>query len=272
MSLEIFSKRNRVLIYQLVKTDFKLRYQGSLIGVLWSVLKPLMMFAVMYVVFVNFLKVTDGTPTYPIVLLLGISLWQFFTEATSVGMQAVAVRGDVIRKINFPKYIVVMSSMISALISLAINLAVVVLFAFIKGVDFTWSVLLIPLNLLQLFVLAFGVALFLSALYVKFRDISHIYEVLMQIIFYSMPIIYPLSLVAGKEIFNISAQKIILINPIAQTIQDLRHNLVAPTTTPTTWNMIHSWWAFVPLILTIVIITLGIVYFSKNSKYFAEKI
>ena len=173
--MEFFNKKNRILLYELVKTDFKLRYQGSALGVLWSVLKPLMLFAVMYVVFVKFLKFTDGTPTYPIALLLGISLWSFFTEATTVGMQSIVGRGDILRKINFPKYIIILSSMFSALISLFINIIVVLIFAIFTGVKLSWLVLWLPMNFVQLFVLALGISLFLSTLYVKFRDIGHIY-------------------------------------------------------------------------------------------------
>ena len=180
---ELFNKRNRVILLELVKTDFKLRYQGSFLGILWSVLKPLLLFLVMYLVFVKFLKFTDGTKTYPIVLLLGIALWGFFTEATSVGMNAIVSRGDLLRKINFPKYIIIISSMSSALISLSINLIVVLIFGLISGVDFTWKVLLAPFSIIQLFILAMGVSLILSTLYVKFRDISHIWDVILQICF-----------------------------------------------------------------------------------------
>ena len=96
-----------VVFKELVKTNFKLRYQGSYLGVLWSVLQPLMLFAVMYVVFVKFLKFTDGTPTFPISLLCGTCLWQFFTESTSMGMRSIVDRGDLLRKIHFPNYIIV---------------------------------------------------------------------------------------------------------------------------------------------------------------------
>ena len=88
-----------VILKELVKTDFKLRYQGSFLGIAWSVLKPLMLFCVMYVVFVRFLKFTDGTPTFPLVLLLGISMWNFFSEATTYGLNAITGRGDLMRKI-----------------------------------------------------------------------------------------------------------------------------------------------------------------------------
>ena len=267
----LFENKNRVLLYELVKTDFKLRYQGSFLGVLWSVLKPLMLFAVMYTVFVRFLKITDGTPEYPIILLLGISLWSFFTEATNVGMQSIVGRGDILRKINFPKYIVVLSAMTSSLISLSINLVVVFIFALFTGVKFTAWVLLLPLNIAQLFILAFGVALFLSTLYVKFRDIGHIWEVVLQVLFYAMPVMYPITQVANVKILGIEAQKIMMLNPIAQTIQDIRHNLISPSTVPTVWSIEGNIWiSLIPIALTAIAFTIGLTYFRKNSKKFAE--
>ena len=267
----ILDKKNRVLLYELVKTDFKLRYQGSFLGVLWSVLKPLMLFAVMYTVFVRFLKFTDGTPHYPIVLLLGVSLWSFFTEATNVGMHSIVGRGDILRKINFPKYIVVLSAMASSLISLSINLVVVIIFALFTGVEFTPWVFLVPINILQLFILAFGLSLFLSTLYVKFRDIGHIWEVILQVLFYAMPIIYPITQVANVRVFGIEAQKIMMLNPIAQAIQDVRHNLISPSTVPTVWSIEGNIWiSLMPIALTIIAFIIGLIYFRKNSKKFAE--
>ena len=106
-----------IVLKEMVRTDFKLRYQGSFLGIAWSVLKPLMLFCVMYVVFVKFLKFTDGTPTFPLVLLLGISLWNFFAEATNMGLTAIVGRGDILRKIHFPNYIIVVSATVGALIS-----------------------------------------------------------------------------------------------------------------------------------------------------------
>ena len=120
-----------VVLRGLVKTDFRLRYQGSFLGIAWSVLKPLMMFCVMYLVFAKFLRMSDGTPTYPVVLLLGISSWQFVTESTNVGLRSVVDRGDLLRKIHFPNYIVVVSATMGAFISYIINLGVVLLFALI---------------------------------------------------------------------------------------------------------------------------------------------
>ena len=119
-----------VVFKELVKTDFQLRYQGSFLGMVWSVLKPLMLFAVMYVVFVKFLKFSDGTPTFPISLLCGTCLWSFFSESTSMGMQSIVGRGDLLRKVHFPNYIIVASTTMGSMISLGINLCVVILFGF----------------------------------------------------------------------------------------------------------------------------------------------
>ena len=139
-----------IVLKEMVRTDFKLRYQGSFLGIAWSVLKPLMLFCVMYVVFVKFLKFTDGTPTFPLVLLLGISLWNFFAEATNMGLTAIVGRGDILRKIHFPNYIIVVSATVGALISLAINMCVVLVFCIFNQVHFTWNVLWLPLNFKRL--------------------------------------------------------------------------------------------------------------------------
>ena len=144
-----------VVLKEMVKTDFQLRYQGSFLGIAWSILKPLMLFCVMYMVFVRFLKFSDGTPTFPLVLLLGISLWNFFSEATSMGLNSITGRGDVLRKVDFPKIIIVISATIGSLIGLAINMCVVLLFCLLSGqVHFTWRVLLLPINFIEFYILA----------------------------------------------------------------------------------------------------------------------
>ena len=138
--MNLFSKRNRVLLRELTVTDFKLRYQQSALGYLWSILKPLMLFAVMYIVFAKFLAMGGDIPNYAVYLLAGISFWTFFAEATTQGLQAIVSRGDLIRKINFPKkYIIVLSEQ-SLRINLFFNLVVVFVFALLTGVKFRWTV------------------------------------------------------------------------------------------------------------------------------------
>lgn len=186
-------------------------------------------------------------------------------------MNSIVARGDILRKIDFPKYIIILSAMMGSLISLSINLVVVIIFAIATGIKFTGLVFLVPFSVAQLFLLAFGFALFLSTLFVKFRDIGHIWEVVLQILFYSMPILYPLTMVGSMAVFGIEAQKIIMLNPIAQAIQDIRHNLISPTTVPTTWSVQDNiFMMLIPILLTIIIMVVGVIFFARNSKKFAE--
>ncbi|BDR53616.1 transport permease protein [Bombiscardovia nodaiensis] len=255
----------------LVKTDFKLRYQGSFLGIAWSVLKPLMLFCVMYLVFAKFLRMSDGTPTYPVVLLLGISSWQFVTESTNIGLRSVVDRGDLLRKIHFPNYIVVVSATIGALISYGINLVVVLIFALLTRVQFTWRVILLPINVAELYAITLALTLLMATMYVYFRDIAHIWEVLQQLIFYAMPIIYPLSFATNRGGTLAVLARLELINPIAQSIQDIRHNFIAPLTQPTVWNQFERVWIqMIPVVLTLVLLWLSVYLFRKNSRKFAE--
>lgn len=257
-----------IVLKELVKTDFKLRYQGSILGMAWSVVKPLMLFGVMYMVFVRFLKFSDGTPTFTISLLCGTCLWSFFSEATSVGMQSIVGRGDLLRKVHFPNYIIVVSTTMGSLISLGINLIVVIVFGFFSNAQYTWHVLLVPFNVAQLYLLALACALILSTMYVYFHDVAHIWEVVLQAMFYSIPIIYPLSMVSNR--YPVIA-KLMLMNPAAQAIMDIRHNLVAPDYVPTVWTMIaNPFIALLPYLMTVVLLVIGIHVFRKHSRKFAE--
>ena len=165
--LDYFSQKNWILLRELVKTDFKLRYQGSFIGHLWSILKPLMLFTIMYLVFVRFLRFDDGTPHYAVSLLLGMVTWNFFSEATNMGMMSIVARGDLLRKLNFSKSIIVFSAITGAAINYAINLLVVFAFALINGVSITLGWLVIIPLFLELVLISAGFAFMLATLFVK---------------------------------------------------------------------------------------------------------
>lgn len=266
---KVLNRRNRILLKELTKTDFKLRYQGSVLGYLWALLRPLMMFAILYVVFVKLLKIGNQIPHYPVYLLCGTTMWSFFTECASQGIQAIVNRGDLLRKISFPKYIVVVSATLTAVINMLINLVVVVIFALINGVTPTWSWLLIFIPLFGLYLLALGIAFLLGSINVKYRDITSIWDVLTQALFYAVPIIYPIAMVAET---SSTAAKIILLNPISQCIQDIRYFLITQETI-TTWNYVdNKFLAMVPIFIIIVLLVVGALIFRKKSKFFAEEV
>lgn len=264
----VFSKRNRVLLRELVVTDFKLRYQGSVLGYAWSLLKPLFLFAIMYIVFGVLVKL-GSIEHYAVYLLLGIVLWTFFSEATNQGMNSIISRGDVIRKINFPKYIIVISTTVSALVNLTLNLVIVAILMAFNGVELHSSALLAPLYILELYIFALGLSFFLAALNVKYRDTGHIWEIIMQAAFYATPIIYPLAVVLEKS--QIAAQ-VLMMNPVAQVIQDSRHALITKESITSAQLFSNPLWLVVPFIIVVLTLIIGATYFKKNSRYFAEKI
>lgn len=266
MLKKVFSKQNRALLSELVRTDFKLRYQGSVLGYTWSLLKPLLMFAILYVVFVKFLRIGGSIPHYPIYLLLGIVVWGFFTEMTGQSLVSIVARGDLIRKIRIPRWIIVTSASVSALISLGLNLIIIAVFLVLNDVDITWRLLLLPLSLLEVYIFALGVSFFLAAAYVKFRDLGNIWEIFLQAGFYLTPILYPLTIIA-----NVTFQKLLLLNPMAQAIQDARYSTVTQDTI-TVWNLFDGWRAFIPIVFVVVVLILGVWYFKKESTSFAENI
>lgn len=264
----VFCRRNRILLRELIITDFKLRYQGSVLGYTWSVLKPLFLFAILYLVFDKFFRLGRNIEHFPVYLLLGIVFWGFFTEATSNGLQAIIERGDLIRKINFPKYIIVVSGTVSSLINLVINLFVVFVFILVNQVNVSVEALLIIPIVIELYVFALGIAFFLSALNVKFRDVGYLWEIFLQAAFYATPIIYPLGMVVDQSVV---AAKILMTNPVAQVVQDARYVLVTHDSV-TVWSLFGNWKAFIPILIIIAVIVLASYNFKKNSKYFAENI
>lgn len=264
----IFSRRNKILLRELVVTDFKLRYQGSALGYAWSILKPLFLFAILYVVFEKFLRLGRDIEHFPVYLLLGTVLWTFFTEATIQGLQSIVSRGDLIRKINFPKYIIVISGTISALINLAINMTVVIVFCFINQVPLRLEALWIIPLILELYVFALAIAFLLAAVNVKYRDIGYLWEIFLQAAFYATPILYPLQMVINT---SPAAAKLLMLNPVAQIIQDVRQILVT-NDTQTLWKLVDDWKVAIPFIIIVGVVILGSYYFKKSQKYFAEEI
>lgn len=253
----------------MVITDFKLRYQGSVLGYVWSLLRPLFLFVILYVVFVKFLKIGEGVPHYPVYLLTGIVLWNFFAEITNNGVSAIVSRGDLIRKLNFPKYVIILSGACAAIINLILNVVVISLFLYINHVDLQWNALLAIPIILEILVFATAIAFLLSALFVRLRDINYIWEVMMQALFYATPILYPLTMVSERQP---EIAKLMLLNPMAQAIQDVRHVVITPQS-QTIWTLTNNWWfQIIPVAIVALTFIGAIVYFKKRSPRFAEEV
>lgn len=258
-----------ILLRELVITEFKLRYQGSVLGYFWSLLKPLFLFVILYFVFVYFLRVGEGIPHWPVAMLVGIVLWTFFSEVTNNGLNSIVARGDVIRKINFPKYVIVFASSISALINLSLNFLIIAIFMIISGVDLHWSALLSPLFIFEIFAFGIGLAFILSALQVRLRDTSYIWEIVMQALFYGSAVLYPITMVIDQ---NLMLAKILMLNPVAQAIQDVRHVLISEQNATLQTISDGAWWSIIPFIIVLVVVVVGALYFKRRSPYFAEEV
>jgi len=246
-----------------------LRYQGSALGYAWSLLRPLLLFLILYAVFVKVLNSGRGIPHFPVYLLLGIVIWNFFLEMTVQSLGSIVGRGDLIRKIRIPRWLIVLSSSIGALINLGLNLIVVGIFMILNHVDVPDTVVFLPLILLEVYVLALGCSLFLAAAFVKYRDISYIWEVILQAGFYLTPILYSLSIV-----HKVAYQKLLLLNPMAQAIQDARYAAVTHSSLNITTSRIFDggWHKFIPYVIVLLAVIIGLAYFRSQAKYFAENI
>ena len=176
-------------------------------------------------------------------------------------------RGDLIRKIKIPRWMIVFSSSISAVINLLLNMVVIVVFMVINQVPLQTTIIWLPLIMLEVYLFALGLSLFLASAFVKFRDIGYIWEVVLQAGFYMTPILYPIALIT-----NVTLQKLILLNPMAQAIQDARYATVTHQTITTYSIFDGGWYALIPFVIVLATLVFGLVYFRRESKYFAENI
>ncbi|HSX57864.1 MAG TPA: ABC transporter permease [Candidatus Saccharimonadales bacterium] len=253
------------LTLQLALTDFKLKYSGSVLGYVWSLVKPLLLFGVLYVIFTYFFSLGKGIPNYPVYLLVGIMFWAFFAEATMSGMHSIVSRGDLIRKINFPKFVIVLSAITTSLLTFALNLVIIFVFLFASHVIPDYHALLILPLVFELVVFILGLSLVLATFFTKFRDFSHIWEVVLQVGFYAVPLIYPVIFIPE------ALRWVIMLNPVTQIIQDARWSLISQDVL-TTWKMMGMPLAFLAPTIVVVIFVFGLWFFNISAKSFAEEI
>jgi len=273
------------LTLTLATTDFKLVYFGSVLGYVWSFVRPLLFFTVLYLVFSQIFHVGTGIPHYSIQLLMAIIMWTFFLQATSGCVQCLLGREALLRKMRFPRLVIPLAVTLTALFQLATNLVPIVIFAFASGVAPRIYWLEIPVLLLLLAVLAAGVGMLLSVLFVRFRDIQPIWDVTAQVLFYASPIIYPVYYYwkAGGGSGGVPPARFVLhglgralmMNPIAALIAQARHALVFGTEgqNPSAAYALGGWeYIAIPLGLIAFVAVLGVWVFNREAPRIAENL
>ena len=217
-------RRSWDLLYIISVTSFKQTYFGTVLGYVWSLARPLALFAVMVTVFTKVLRL-DTIPHYPVFLLMNIVLFGFFQEATGIAVTSVVAQEAVVRKTQFPRLVIPLAVVLTALFNLGLNLVVVLAFMLGFGVDPVWTWLLFPLLLLALLVITVAVAMILSALYPRFRDVAIIWQVASTALFYATPIIYTADRIGGHE----TLRRILALNPISPIFELARKWIIDPS-------------------------------------------
>jgi ABC-2 type transport system permease protein len=268
-------RRTVYLSFTLAATELKVRFFGSALGYLWSLMRPLMFFGVLYIVFSQILRLGNAIEFYPIVLLMGIVLYTFVAEATGDAVESMVTHESLIRRVAFPRLVIPLAVTVTAAFNLLMNLIVVFVFMVLTGrlfgsgptVDVRWTWLELPFLLGLLIVLALGVALLLSVLYVRFRDIKPIWSVVMQALFYVTPILYPVEAVRDKYP---AAVQYVMFNPLAAVNQQMRYAVIDPTA-PSAGEAIGGiGLLLVPLGIIAVLFVAGLVCFARLAPRIAE--
>ena len=260
------------LTFNIAVTQWKLRFFGSALGYLWQLVRPLLLFGVLYVFFTVISHVGSNLhaagDAYGTQLLGSIVLFTFFAEATSGSVRSVLDSENLVRKIQFPRLVIPLAVVLLSLFNLSLNLVVVLVFALIQGVHPMLSWLELPLLVALLAVLATGFAMLLSAMFVYFRDIQPIWEVISQIIFYASPVIIPIEDVTKK--LSPALVNVYMLNPLSVVFQQFRHAFVNHAAPSASAVLGSSLALLEPIAITITIFVLGFVVFNRTAPHVAE--
>jgi ABC-2 type transport system permease protein len=252
----------------LAVTEFKLRFFGSVLGYAWQVMRPLLLFGVLYVLFTQVIDVGNDVPLYGVALLLGLVLYTFFSESTGTAVGSIVERENLVRKIEFPRLAVPMSVVLTALFNLALNLGVVIVFLLASGGSVRWTWLeLIPLVAL-LAVMSSGMAMLLSATFVRARDVKPIWDVVLQILFYGSPIFYAIETVQATAPTWVA--KALMLNPFAAILQQARHAVISPKYDTAAAAIGGAWRLLIPLAIIFGVFAIGYAVFRRAAPRLAE--
>jgi ABC-2 type transport system permease protein len=255
------------LTWTLAYLEFRLRFFGSVLGYVWQLGKPLLMFGVLYVVFVEILDLGAGIPYYAPALLTGIMLYQFFGEATGGSVTAVLARENLVRKIHFPRIVIPLAVVVAAVMTLLTNSIAVGVFMAIQGVPIRLNWLAAIPTLAFLLVFVTGLAMLLSALFVRYRDVQPIWEVVLQAAFYATPILYSIT-----EVPEGLLRHVIMASPLAAVIQQIRHSVFDPSAPSAADALGGPVWLLIPLAIGFGTFILGFWVFNRTAPAVAEEL
>jgi ABC-2 type transport system permease protein len=253
------------LTWTLAATDFKLRFYGSVLGYAWTLVRPFLFFAVIYVVFSEIAGLDANVKNYGVYILFGLVLFQFFSDGTNGCVRCLAVRENLLRKMRFPRLVIPLSVVLTAIFNLAGTLAAALIFAVVAGVYPSWSWLELPVIIVAVGAFATGVGLLLSALFVRYRDVAPIWEVVSQMLFYISPILYVATLVPEQY------RDWYMINPLAVLLTEMRAAVV-DTSAPHAWDLAGPGTLLAAGALVVIAVVLGLYVFNRQAPRIAEEL
>jgi ABC-2 type transport system permease protein len=259
-------RRFVTLAWTMAVLEFKLRFFGSVLGYLWQLMRPLMLFGVLYLVFTQAFPLGRSVPFYPAILLTGVVFFTFFADATAGAVSSVVDRENIVRKIHFPRLAIPAAVVLMALFNLLLNFVAILVFVFAAGVRPHLGWLQLPFLVLYLIVFAFGVSMLLSAWFVRYRDIKPIWDVALQLTFYGSPILYVLERVRIDWLQDLQLH----LNPLAPLLQQVRHALIDPSAPSAADLMGGRWHLLVPLGIVLGLFALGLWVFAREAPHIAE--
>jgi ABC-2 type transport system permease protein len=256
----------------MARTEFKLRYFGSVLGYLWSLMRPLLFFGVLYLFFTQVVRFGKGIPHYGVYLLTGVVFWNYVSEATGNAVNCLVTREGLLRKVRFPRMVVPLSVSLTATFNLAMNSIAVLVFALASGVTPTLNWLQMPVIALGFIVMATGIAMLLSALYVRFRDVAPIWEVALQVWFYTSPIMFTAASINSR--FGANLEHLAMTNPVATLLTQAGHAFIdhSPEHYPTAVQAGGVVSVTIALALIPALFALGWWYFTREAPRVAEEL
>jgi ABC-2 type transport system permease protein len=242
---------------------FKLKYVDSALGYVWSLAKPLSYFGVLWIVFGRFFD--TGISDFPLYLLIGIVLFMYVVDAVGMAMPSIVERGSLLRRIAFPPIVIPLSASVTAGMTFCVNLLAVAVFVVFSGVTPGLDWALLPLLLLELYVFTVGLALLISTLFVRFRDIGPMWELVAQLLLFASPIMYPITILPDW------AERIALLNPFVQVLQDVRTVVLGHQAAVATASTVVGT-RLIPIAIALATVVLGLVLYRRESPRFAEMV